>query len=195
MVLGSLLALAGPAAAATPHDIGDGPVVDESSSGVASGGIVEAIDGLERRAGLRLVVVFVDDFSDAEPTGWANETAIDSGLTGPTDVLLAIGIEARGYGVSVDQGVGLTGEQLSAAENDDLVPHLQDDEWAEAVVAYARALGDLVTGEDTGSAAIRDTGGGGSPAWLVPAVGTAVLVVLGGAFLIAWLRGRRRRSA
>ncbi|MBO9579158.1 MAG: TPM domain-containing protein, partial [Microbacteriaceae bacterium] len=153
-----------------------------------------AIDALADRTGLALTVVFVDDFSGMHPTDWANATAQSSGRTQPADVLLAIATTARGFGVSVDPGIGLSDAQLSAAENADLLPRLQQNDWAGAVEAYARALGDLRTGDDTGSAAIRGDTGGGSTAWILPTVTTVLLVVLGGAFLVAYLRGRRRNG-
>ncbi len=189
----ALLGVAAPALAQDPNDIGPGPVVDQSTSNVSLDGIADAIAQLKQRAGISLSVVYVDDFNDGDPTDWANQTAADSQLTDPKDVLLAIGIQARGYGVSVDQGLGLSDEQLSKAENDDLVPDLQNNDWTGAAIAYARALGDLATGTDTGSKAIHDTSSGGSPAWLVPVGGTAAVVVIGGAFLLAWLHGRRAR--
>lgn len=136
--------------------------------------------------------MFVDDFGGAEPISWANQTAQASGLVQPHDVLLAIAIGARGYGVSIDAGAGLTDSQLSAAEDRDLLPSLQENDWAGAVDAYARALGDLATGQDTGSAAIHDTAGGDAIAWLLPTVVTGLLALIGAAGLIAWLRGRRR---
>ncbi len=187
-----LLLVGGPAFAADPHDLGAEALVDQTQKGVDHAGILDALSGLESRAGISLTVVFVDDFGGSDPIAWANATAVASGRTGPHDVLLAIAIGDRGYGVSVDQGVGLTDSQLSSAEDRDLLPRLQENDWPGAVVAYARALGDLATGQDTGSAAIHEPSGGDAAAWLLPVVGTGILVLVGGAFLIAWLRGRRR---
>ncbi len=137
-------------------------------------------------------LVFLDYFGGASPTAWANAAAVASDRTGPRDLLLAVAIGDRGYGVSVDQGVGLSDGQLSSAEDRDLLPRLQENDWPGAVIAYATALGDLATGTDTGSAAIHAAAGGDAAAWLLPVVGSGLLVLLGGAFLFAWLRGRRR---
>ncbi len=161
MIGAGLLLVGGPAFAADPHDLGAEALVDQTQKGVDHAGILDALSGLESRAGISLTVVFVDDFGGSDPIAWANATAVASGRTGPHDVLLAIAIGDRGYGVSVDQGVGLTDSQLSSAEDRDLLPRLQENDWPGAVVAYARALGDLATGQDTGSAAIHEPSGGG----------------------------------
>ena len=187
-----LLLIGAPAFAAAPHDLGDEQVVDETAAGVDVTGIAGAIDTLSDRTGIELTVVFIDGFDGVNPIDWANSAAAASDRTGPTEVLLAIAIGDRGYGVSVDEGVGLSDGQLSSAEDRDLLPRLQENDWPGAVIAYARALGDLATGEDTGSAAIHDPSGGDATAWLLPVVGTSIVVLVGGAFLVAWLRGRRR---
>src|SRR3954470_694119 len=98
------LAGAGPAAAEPPSRLADrltdpGPLLDQAQAGHVRG----AIDRLAERRGYDLFVVFVHTFDGLDGQEWADDAAQRSQL-GAEDVLLAVAIDDRAYGLSVDDG-------------------------------------------------------------------------------------------
>jgi hypothetical protein len=156
-----------------------------------------ALDRLAEDTRLQLFVVFVDSFDDWDGIDWANASAIASGL-GSDDILLAVAVDDRAYGISTDEEVPLTDDQLAdvAAEIED---RLRDDDWAGAAVTAAdgyraAALGEPAGESDgessggtdgSGGSDGSDSSGGGFPWGIVLALGGAVVV------LLLVLRGRR----
>ncbi|OJX70216.1 MAG: hypothetical protein BGO95_03580 [Micrococcales bacterium 73-13] len=183
-VVGALaLGGAGAASAAEPVAIPSGGVVDQA--GVLDAAAVErAIDDLESRAGVHLLVAFVDDFGGQEPQAWTEATSRLSGASGPKDLVLAVGVDVGAYWVTVADAFPLTDDRLIQIEDQSLVPGLSAGRFTDAVVAYAAALGDAV--------ASPGSGGGGGWAWIVWLVVGAAVVAL-----IVWLvvRARRKRRA
>ncbi|MGF1661218.1 MAG: TPM domain-containing protein [Kineosporiaceae bacterium] len=107
-----------------------------------------ALERLETATTMRLTVVFVAGFDPPEQedgfafllTGeWAEETARRSGL-GRDDVLLAVATREREYEWDLGDGVPLTGDQVEAMMERDVVPVLAEQRWADAAVAAARGL-------------------------------------------------------
>lgn len=181
-VLVALLLLAWPgiALAAPPLRL-DTDLVDQA--GVLTDGdtqVRDALDGLRAETGLQLWVVFVESFDGDAGQGWADESAERSQL-GPRDVLFAVAVSDRAYGLSVDTGFPLDQRTIDDLMSRDVEPRLAVGDWAGAVVALADGL--ARGGEASGGAA-----GSGAAPWIV---GGAVALA-GGAYV---LRRRRRAKA
>ncbi|WP_214366038.1 TPM domain-containing protein [Pseudonocardia sp. H11422] len=133
----------------------------------------EAVDRLRTENGTQLFVVFVSSFDGVSGEDWAEEAAGLSQL-GRRDVLLAVAVDDRAYGVSVDTEYPLSNTEIDDITARDVEPRLAAGDWAGAAVAMADGL-------RTGA-----SGGGGPP----------VGVLLGGAALLgggAYVLSRRRR--
>jgi len=204
---GGAACAAGPADAALPApaveptvDLGGATVVDGTGRAGDLAPVEQAIAALEQRAGLALRVVYVSDFDDAdadEDPAWADKEAAHLGIADPRTVLLAVAIDQRQKLVSVSAQAGLSDPQLSAAEDDDLIPALERSDWTGAAVAYARALGDLATGTSTGSAAALAPPGfdwAGAAPWLAPTA-IIVLAIIGWIVVTIRIRILRRQRA
>ncbi|MGY1821596.1 TPM domain-containing protein [Geodermatophilus sp. SYSU D00079] len=173
-VLAVLLVAGGPALAVPPFRL-DEQVVDQV--GALSGEearVEEALDALRAEDGTQLWVAFVPGFDGVPGRQWAIDAARASQL-GSTDVLLAVAVDDRAYGVSVDEGFRLSDQEVDALLAEDVEPALSEGDWAGAVVALANGL--------------RGGGGGGGGATALLVVG-GLAVVGGGAWLVA--RSRRR---
>lgn len=135
--------VAPPAGAVPPLDV-DSQLVDEV--GVLDEAVVTAAqEELEQAAGVQLYVVYVDDFSGAEGDEWSIASAERSGI-GSDDVLLAVAVEDRKYGLAVPNALGLSATAQSQIRRTALEPELSADDWSGAVVATADALGAALTG-------------------------------------------------
>lgn len=202
-LLGLVLAagLGGTALADEPDvDLGTAVAVDTTGKAGDLAPVERAIEALEQRADLRLRVVYVSTFDDStadEDTGWADSEAEHLGIDDPRTILLAVAIDQRQKLISVSSQSGLSDQQLSAAEDDDLIPALEQSRWTEAAVAYALALGDLATGTSTGSAAALAGPPGfdwaGAAPWLAP-TGVIVLAIIGWIVVTLRIRQVRRRQ-
>jgi len=137
-----------------------------------------ALDGLRDDDGTQLFVVFVASFDGLDGQTWADQSAQQSQL-GSRDVLFAVAIEDRAYGVSVDAEYPLSDEQLADLAATEVEPLLSEQDWAGAAVAFAEGLGG---GGSAGSS-------GGLPIALL--LGGAV--VAGGGY-VPYRRGKRART-
>jgi len=148
--------------------------------------VQKALDRLAAETRFQLFVVYVDNFDDWDAVDWADAAAIDSKM-GIDDILLAVAVQDRAYGVSVDQNFDLTDAQLSTVEAA-VEDRLRADDWAGAVIAAADGYRDAAGG---GSNAVGIVGGSGGFPW-------GWLLVLGGIGLVIWLvvrSGRKSRAA
>ncbi|MDQ3717284.1 MAG: TPM domain-containing protein, partial [Actinomycetota bacterium] len=134
----------------------------------------EALDQLRADEGTQLFVVFVSSFDGLDGQSWADQSAQQSQL-GSRDVLFAVAVDDRAYGLSVDQDYPLSDEELSDLLVNDVEPQLSEQDWAGAAIALAGGL---------------DGGGSGSG-------GVAIALLLGGAVLAGggYLVYRRRKQA
>lgn len=176
-------ALLAPAGAVPPFDV-VGEVTDQV--GAIDGDEAEvqaALDRLTEETPLQLFVVYVDSFDGLDGVAWANETAIASGL-GDEDILMAVAVGDRRYGISVADEIPLTDAQLDAVRTERIEPALSDDDWAGAAIGAADGYRAAWSG-GTGGAA---EGGGGSA--LVTFLVIAAVVV-GVVVLIVALRRRK----
>lgn len=178
-----LLAGAGVAAADPPQRL-DSDIVDRA--GVLGGNAAQvraAADALRAEDGVQLFTVYVRSFDGADGPSWAEDSARRSQL-GPRDVLLAVAVDDRAYGVSVDQGFPLDQDTLADILSRDVEPRLAAGDWPGAAVAFADALR---RGGATGGA-----GGGGSAApWVIG----GALALIGGAYAVSRRRTRKGTGA
>jgi hypothetical protein len=139
--------------------------------------IQQSFDRLTDESGLQMFVVYVETFDGMDGQTWANETATASGL-GTDDILLAVALEDRSFGISVTDELDLTDDQLDDVRQNDIRPALSDEDWAGAAIAGADGYREAATG----------SGGGSATPWVVG--GLAVV----GAGAAGWWVLRRRRS-
>ncbi len=176
-VLAAVLAVlvAPPAAAQPPARLAD-QLTDDAGVLDAAGrsAIAQAQQQLRDAGGTQLFVVFVPGFDGRSGSDWAAGTAAASGLGGG-DVLLAVAVQDRAYGVDVPQDFRLDAAAIDALVAQDVEPRLADGDWAGAAVAFADGLAP------------------GSPPWA--AIGSGAVLLAAGAGGYALLRRRRRSAA
>ena len=168
----TLLGGTGSAAADPPSRIG--PAVTDDAGVLAPGDavrIAESFDRLREADGTQLFVVYVDSFDGADGQAWADDAA-ELSQFGDDDVLLAVAVGDRAFGLSVAEGLAASDSTVDAAEAA-AEERLAQGDWAGAAIAAADRLGG---------------GGGGVPIGAVLLGGAAL--VGGGAYLVA----RRRRT-
>ncbi|MGB3772895.1 MAG: TPM domain-containing protein, partial [Rhodococcus sp. (in: high G+C Gram-positive bacteria)] len=154
-------------------------------AGALDGGEVSevqsAVDTLYDQQGLRLWVVFVDDFSGQAATSWGSETASVSDF-GDRDILMAVAIDARSYTLNVPQAAAaISDSEISELEQASIEPALREENWAGAATNAATGLNKAASTSGSGSAGL----------WV--AVGVLAIVVVG-AFAFSRVRTKRRRA-
>jgi hypothetical protein len=187
VVAGAALVLMspGPAVAEPPVDFAGAYVVDQAGVLGSTFSIESALDDLYDRAEVSLFVVYVDTFDDPSDSGlWADTTAGLSGF-GPDDVLLAVAVDDRQY---------VLNDSLLFDDQYDRVAtrietQLRDDNWEEAALEAADAIGDELAGENAEEPSVPAGEGGGIP--ILPLLGGAAVVGVG-AWGISRLVKRRR---
>ncbi len=177
------------ALATDPVSLGSSRVVDQS--GVLSDSDEARIDdrltSLSRTSGVDLWVVFVPEFTNpSDSVQWTADTASANGL-GPSQYLLAISTDGREYYLSGDSSGPVTGDELTAIEQNDIRPSLLlaqgDPDWTGAAIGAADGLERTIAG---GSA--TDSAGGS----FLP---IALILLLIAAVGVIWLVMRSRRKA
>lgn len=141
-----------------------------------------ALEELRGDEGIQLFVVFVASFDGQSGPGWAAATAQQSQL-GTGDVLFAVAVEDRAYGIRVESGTDLDEGDVNDVLLEDVEPLLGDEQWAAAVEALADGLG--------GGGSGGGSGGGGTGTLLV----VGGLVVAGGVGIVAFRRRRSKTAA
>jgi uncharacterized membrane protein YgcG len=173
------LASGGPAGAVEPVELdGGGPVTDRVDALVdREEPVRQALERLEREHGVRLLAVYVRDFSGQSAQSWADATAERNGL-GRSDVLLAVATRDGQYVVSADTGSdtdtdtdtgsGLTRRQLGEVDATAVEPALRQHDWAGAAIGVADGLAAVLAGEavpaPAGTPGEADPGSGSDPA-------------------------------
>ncbi|MBW0109725.1 TPM domain-containing protein, partial [Pseudonocardia sp. KRD-182] len=176
VVLG-LFALIGAGVAAADPPSRVGPAVTDSAGVLAPGDearITEAFGRLRQANGTQVFVVYLDSFDGADGRSWADESARLSQF-GSQDVLLAVAVGDRAYGVHVDPELVVSQSDIDSAIGD-AEGRLAQDDWAGAAIALSDGLGG---------------GSGGFPVGALLLGG--VVVVGGGAYVVS--RRRRNRTA
>ncbi|MGI9003607.1 MAG: TPM domain-containing protein [Pseudonocardia sp.] len=138
--------------------------------------VAEAIDRLRAEDSTDLYIVFVESFDGARGQQWADATAELSQL-GTDQVLLAVAVDDRVYGVSFDEGFRLSQSETDRIRTDDVEPRLAANDWSGAAIALADGL--------------RSGGGGGVP---VSALIFGAMVVAGGGWYLLYRRRRKSHA-
>ncbi|WP_146905162.1 TPM domain-containing protein [Cellulomonas aerilata] len=199
-LLGALL-VAPPAAAVPPIDVAGVEITDRVGALSGSEDEVQAAQSaLTAATGVQLYAVFVDSFDGATGEQWAVQSAQTSGI-GSDDVLLAVAVDDRQYGLAVANDLGLSAQAQSEIRRTALEPRLGQDDWAGAVVATAEALESAVAGGGAGTGT-GGTGGTGAVTGQSSGGGSSFLtflllgaVALGAFLLFRTFRNRGRAAA
>ncbi|MDQ3870956.1 MAG: TPM domain-containing protein, partial [Chloroflexota bacterium] len=184
------LLVAGAAQAHNVPRLGD-QVTDLTDRKVLSGGraeIEQALTELRQRQNVELFVLFTESNADHSARTYAEEVAQASSL-GDNEALLVVALRDRTYYVWLDRSLddNVSSSEAELIRTQQIEPRLREGDYAGAVVAGARALGDAVSGEAAPS--------GGGPN-LLPVLGL-VLVVVGGLWIwgaVSSSRRQRRRE-
>lgn len=174
-----LLAWPGIALADPPQRL-DTQIVDDAGVLTAADTtqIQQSLDALRAENGDQLFVVFVHSFDGASGQDWADDSAQLSQL-GPRDVLFAVAVDDRAYGLSVDNDYHLDQRSVDELMSRDVEPRLAVGDWAGAVVALSEGLA-------RGGAAGSEGGGSSATPWVVG----GAIALAGGAYVMH----RRRRA-
>lgn len=196
-------AWAAPALAAAPVTLGSGYVTDKAGAlGSDAARVEAALEQLNDDHNVQLFVVFVDSFDGMDSQEWTETTFDENGL-GLNDILLAVAVVDRQYWVAVESDFPLSDAEMDDVAANGIEPELQDDNWAEAVIAGAEGYGDAIEVSEGSSGG--DPDGDGSPS---DGDGTSgaiaglsflgcclpLILLLGGGGLIAFFVSRKRRS-
>ncbi|MDQ4038625.1 MAG: TPM domain-containing protein, partial [Actinomycetota bacterium] len=101
--------------------------------------VAQALDRLQEDDETQLFVVFVSSFDGLDGPTWADQSAQQSQL-GSRDVLFAVAVDDRSYGLSVDQDYPLSDQELDDLTANDVEPLLSDEDWPGAAIAMADGL-------------------------------------------------------
>jgi uncharacterized membrane protein YgcG len=200
LAAGLLAPTALPAAAVDPLTL-TSEITDQS--GVLSAAddtrVQTALDQLADDTRFQLYVVFVPDFSGADPLQWTYDTGDDSGLSKQDDFVLAVATDIRRYMISPQENGTISHaqvEDVGAAVED----QLRGDRWADAAIAAADGLraaalapaGDSAdTGTGSAAAPVATRSGPGLGSLLV----VGIVVVAGLVVLVVALANRRKKPA
>ena len=189
------------AGAARAHDVPRlaGQVTDLTDRKVLAGGRAEidrALSELRQQRNVQLFVLFTESNGDHTAREYAEEVAQASSL-GDNDALFVVALRDRTYYVWLDHSLNdaVTSTEAERIRSQQIEPRLTAGDYAGAVVAGARGLGQAVAGvgpaEPSGEPA--PAGGGLN---LLPILGL-VLVVVGGLWVwgaVSSSRRQRRRE-
>ncbi len=140
--------------------------------------VESAIDALYNDRGIRLWVVYVEDFSGQNAVAWAQATMRNSDLTG-ADALLAVATIDRSFAFQLSDAVeGVSSGEVTAIQRGNIEPALRGDDWGGAAVAAANGLSDAASP-------------GGGVSWLGFLI--ALLVIAFAVLLLVFVMRRRRR--
>jgi uncharacterized membrane protein YgcG len=195
VALPALLAVAGPAAAAQPKNLGE-QITDDVNALSTSGEteVRAAVDKLLAETGTQLWVWYTDTTGNLTAPELAAKTAERSSLGG-TDLLLVIALDDRAYGYSRPDAFPVSDAALERLLSSDLEPGLRDEDYAGATVQFAGALGSAMgaPAPTSGPAPTErpSDGGGGSGAGI--GTGIMLIVVVGIIAAAGWFFFFRRR--
>lgn len=187
--------------AEAPVDFGSADIVD--SADVLGGDLASvqsSIDELQQVAGVTLLVAYVDTISDPDDiTEWRNEV-VETNSLGANNGLLIVAVDDRLYDFSLDDSLGISDEERSEVERDDILPSLSTDDWAGAAIGAASGLAKAL-GEELPSTAGESTDGDATDGTVTeePAAGfnplsTFLTLGLIAVVLVAAVRWLRRRG-
>ena len=121
------------------------PVTDDAHALDDTGrsNIQHAVDTLYHDRGIRLYVVYVDNF-DQDPVAWTQNTIRESTF-GDQGAILAVATEQREYAFLLSPLTGMTQAQVDALRHNEIEPALRRGDWSAAAVAAANGLRTVAT--------------------------------------------------
>lgn len=189
-------AWAAPALAAAPVTLSSGYVTDDAGAlGGDAARVEAALEQLNDDHNVQLFVVFVDSFDGMDSQEWT-ETTFDQNGLGLNDILLAVAVEDRQYWVAVENDFPLSDAEMDDVAANGIEPELQDDNWAEAVIAGAEGYGEALAASGGSSGGDSDGSGTSGEIAGLSFLGCClplILLLVGGG-LIAFFVSRKRRS-
>lgn len=156
---GSVINHAGARPATAPVDVGTDHIADIAQVGADTPEGQQSIDELRAAHGIGLYLVFVDSFDGVEKSAWAHDAFTASDL-GDHDILVAVAVQDRRIGGWVGVSVPLSAAVIGDAVNTYAAPHLSNGQWAEAVVATAKAINVEIDAMTSGSEPVGGQAGG-----------------------------------
>ena len=183
-LVGAALAVgivASPAAADPPSALSSQLTDTASVLGSQADAVRQAQSSLTSATSLRLYVVYVNSFDGTDPTSWATQTALATGL-GTHDLLLAVAVTDHQYGLVASNSSPVSASEQSRIRTDVVVPQLKSSNWAGAAIDAAKALEQ--SGGSTGGSSGSGSGGGLLTIFLVG------LVVIGGFLVYRSMRSK-----
>src|SRR3954454_17768217 len=178
LLAAALFAGAGPAVAVAPFALSDQITDQVDSLGSSPSDVQDALDQLRKDKGIELFVVYVDSFDGANGQTWATQTLHASGLSG-NQAVFAVATGDRKYGF--DAGTSEAQQALNEASGD-IEKELGNDNWADAAIAAANALGG------------KSSSGGSSSGLVTLGVVLAIVRIAGGGYMFFRARRKRRRE-
>lgn len=192
-VLGALALFLLPATAAHAEppvtiDPGQFIVDDAGVLGSRAGDVKDAVEKLQQDHQYNLYVVFVDTFDHpSDPQAWAQAVATKKNM-GRFDALLAVAVTGRHFRFASGS---FSQQQQDSIAQDAIIPNLHKDDWAQAAIDTAAAVGDTAAGGSGNASSGAGSTGGGLTALLV-VIG---ILIIGGGGLYLYMRSRRTAKA
>ncbi|PYI39877.1 peptidase [Arthrobacter psychrolactophilus] len=184
--LGLMLAPAGLAQAEPPVTIPGGSYIVDNADvlGAQTSEVQSAITKLSQDHGLTFFVVYVDSFDGESGEVWGQQVA-DQKQLGTGDALLVVAVKDSKYALFADTNL-VPESKNQYIQTNVIKPQLSADNWAQAAIDGAAALGDAAGG---GKGNVPDPTGG------YVALGVGGAVVVGGAGTALYLRNKRRKNS
>lgn len=190
LVLTSTAAGAAPAPATPPFYLQSQITDQVNALGSQKDDVQKALDDLSSSQHVIMYVVYVASFDQLSGSDWATQTADKSGL-GSNNLLFAVATEDHAYGYARPTDFALTAAQMDSINASQVVPKLQQSDWAGAAIAAANGYQNALAGASTnGSGSSASSGSHANLAWIWLLL---LIVVAAAGFL--WFRSRFRRGA
>lgn len=185
-LLALMLGPAGLAQAEPPVTIPGGThIVDNANVlGGQKADVQAAIDKLSQDHGMTFFVVYVDSFDGETGTQWGQQV-VDKKQLGTGDALLVVAVKDGKYALFADTDM-VPEQKNQNIQTNVIKPQLSTDNWAQAAIDAAAALGDAAGG---GKGNVPNPTGG------FVALGVGGVVVVGGAGTALYIRNKRKKTA
>lgn len=198
LAAGLLVATAPGAAAVDPITL-TSDITDEAGvlSAADEARIQDSLDQLAADTRYQLYVIYVPDFSGADPLQWTYDTGNLSGLSREDDFILAVAVDISRYMISPDSNAEISNAQVrdvAAAVEDEL----RASNWADAAIAAADGLREAALNPQGGGAQPEPApGSGAGSSSSGPGIGSVFLVgiaAVGGIAVAAAAISSRRKK-
>ena len=156
-----------PTAAATPHRLASPITDDVAALGGDTAALQSALDEFQTATGTQLWFWYTDTFEGQESGAFATATAHASDL-GPTDLLIVLAIDDRGYGWWKGNDVAISDSEVDKVLSSDMEPALRSADYAGAITATADGLRAATGGGPTEPPETVKPGDGATPIVIPP---------------------------